>query len=190
MNLKPNPKLLHEPVWRSADGLEIRGKDLGDLIVKLTAYRSRNRLPAGDPEQEVYDYLCSRRPDKCRGPKKKGDKPAKPAVALNHRILAWVTGVVERRKALVFVDEAEASRRSAICRDCKAQTEWESRCKGCAVNVKAAASEILAGKPLGDLRGCKHLAEDCRVSVHLNEKLVENEILPDFCWRNSKNGGS
>lgn len=187
-DLKPNPKLGWDFVFRQQPlAPDIRGKSLADLIVKITAYRARNKLPPGDPERELYDQLCSKAPQKCRsGNKQKGAKekrPAKNPIALNWRILAWVTGLVERRKELVFVDEAEAERRSAICKDCPAQKDFESLCKGCAVNVREAIKGLLGGRPMEKLLGCKILSEDPRISTHLELPASENPTLPAHCWR-------
>lgn len=179
--LTPNPNLYIPRVFTDRDGVQHRADSWDALIQKVITYRLRNKIPAGDPETEVFDQVCKIYPDKCQG--KGGKRPWRSSLSLNKRILAWVVGLIDRVGDLLYVSDDERSRRAQICSSCPHQKEWRASCKGCTRDVTDAVKALLQGRGLSDLRGCDVLGEDLRLSTWLVAPEVENEHLPAHCWR-------
>lgn len=64
----PNPHLMPPGGWHLPvpGGLPaVTGASYRDLCDHVAAYRKNNRLPAGDPAQEIADYVCNTWPHFC-----------------------------------------------------------------------------------------------------------------------------
>lgn len=62
-------------IFKDKDGVVHRGSNFGELFRKISAYRMRNRIPAGDPQAEVNAQLCKLFPGYCKSEGSERPKP-------------------------------------------------------------------------------------------------------------------
>jgi hypothetical protein len=173
-----------------ADGVHVRGDSWKDVIARVTDYRRRNRMPAGDPDAEIMAQACARNPSIC------SEKRAAPIKrkTLKGRILEWLSAIkrVSAKEPLEFVDADTAKRRANVCVGCPQHVDFfgAPSCASCKATVKAMREELLKGrKPDPRLNGCAAIGIDCAVAAHLDEARIEAPEAPRTCWRKI-NGGS
>lgn len=174
----PNPNLYILPEFTDSDGMVHRARDWQELILKVTAYRSRNGFPPGNPEQEIFSQICGNYPKRCV------DNSPIRVVNYGHllvRLITWLARLLITRPS--FVSEEEATRRADICRSCPKQVKWRQQgCETCK-SVDKFAAQVLNGRPANDLLACEALYEDCRVNVWMEQPGLEGDVVPSHCWR-------
>lgn len=172
-------------VFTDVDGTIHRGESWKDLFKKIKNYRAVNQFDPGDPEVEVTIQLCAKTPHFCSH-----STSAMPAthhsLNFNARVLQWV-GILlgyKRLNKVPRVDDATAAARAAICSRCPAQRALNSSCEACIASVKVARKILLNNSTSlhQNLSCCLILAEDCSLSVHIQQP-ASGEALPAHCWR-------
>lgn len=158
------------------DGVWMAAPDKIELVKKVREYRVANNLPVGDPSQEVEDFNAA---------KTRTVYSQRIDVTLREKVVKWLESHLRLKNK--FVDEQEADRRAAICAKCpRNEIHWREgqKCRTCIENANRAGAIILMGRkqhrPLG---ACDILQQQNTVAVWLEEDKVQNEELPDFCWR-------
>lgn len=108
----------------------ILGGDFQDLVARVSEFRIINKLPLGNPEEEIQDWICRNTEADCR--------PANPAKAMPGR-KARGADVARFLKAMGawmlnggHVSQEEADRRAEICGNCQFRTTIDDAgCFGC-----------------------------------------------------------
>lgn len=159
---------------------------------KISRHRKANRMALGDPEQEVNTEFCLRYPRYCNAaslvalPNAKTSKRHREK-SFSNRVLAWLAMVFSKTfmSAIPLAGKAEANRRAEICVSCSQQKAREVGCATCGGNYKLVSEGIKKRVPgvHPELLCCQVLGEDTSISVGLNQRLVKNGELPEFCWR-------
>lgn len=152
------------------------------VILRLVAYRKRNRLPMGDPAKEVHEQACARSPDTCHDDADPTTVRHLKIASLKGRALAWVAALKARPHT--FVDEGLMRARANVCAGCPAHAPTAGGCGSCKKALKGVRQEVLGGRPIDDrMAGCLVLGEDTGVNTWLADPTVANSELPKCCWR-------
>jgi len=175
-----------------------------DLINMLAGYRATNRLPLGNPQKDIDNYICRNFPNMCgRGPTDPNieDKVelcyGQPVIKTpRERVMQWAANRMQKAGQLNRVDMDEATRRGAICAACPLKVRWNEPvegCPGCQVYVEEAESmlvKIRANKSAGNqLSGlaCTVAGHDLETACWLEEAGLRHRRnyegqLPQHCW--------
>lgn len=97
----------------SAHGMVFRGKDVDEVLERLTAYRTQNSLPLGNPEAELAAYYVEMAPHLV----KEGNKPSVnngPMQRVAERTMAVWYGKYER----LLVHSPVVEERQVVCASC------------------------------------------------------------------------
>lgn len=174
--------------FKCTDGTTIAGANWPGVIARLRAYRKRNNLPPGNPQEEVIQQACERNPGLCT-PDDGNYAATLKLATLKTRILAWFAALRARKQAqpLEFVLQAEANKRADVCLQCPHNKELtDSGCSSCKNTVKELRKVIIEGRPVDSRlahRGCNVLGEELATSVWLQSINEGNSDLPSPCWR-------
>lgn len=166
------------------DGTTIRASNnWSGVIARVAAYRKRNNLAPGNPNEEVHAQACARNPNACHEAQDPVTMKQIKIATLKGRILAWAAAL-RARKPLPFVDEALMGARANVCAGCPSHSAVAGGCGSCKKAIKAVRDDILEGRPVdGRMAGCAELGEDTGISTWLAEPTVPNGTLPPCCWR-------
>lgn len=187
INVNLYPKDGH--FFKDRDGSLHRGKDWPEVIVRVREYRKRNKMPAGDPEQEIHDQACTRNAHLCHDENPEVIKMEVRRTSMKGRVLKWLAGIRKSKsvRELQFVPEEEAKQRADICAACPVHTAYPAGCGSCKLAVRESRKEILGRRNADErLNGCNVLGEDLGSSVHLDQVRVNDSELPAECWRKQK----
>jgi len=172
--------------FKESDGSRIGADSWSGVVKRVSAYRKRAGLAAGDPLREVTEQACSRSPVLCVETDAATINQRR-IVSLKGRLLKWLAGVRAKRSSegkLDFVDGDLAKRRADYCAGCPHNTPLPGGCGSCVAALKELRKDILGGRLQdGRVQGCNQLGEDAVVSAHLDLDRVDNPELPAFCWR-------
>lgn len=166
-----------------------RGKDWSEVIARVKAYRKRNKIEPGDPDQEVHDQACQRNSNLCHDENPEQIKTELRKTSMKGRVLKWLSELrkLRSKRELQYVPEQEAKERAQICASCPNNTPYPAGCGSCKAAVKASREEILGPRVVdGRLNGCNVLGEDTATSAHVEQVRVNNAELPANCWRKQK----
>lgn len=194
----PNPHILPPDgfYFVDPDGVKHSESSWPLLYKAVREYRIRNGKAVGDVMEEVNAFTCKRYPEGCREVRKVTPAQGRGSVAnppgsmqlaagVNKWLILMVRAVADFADQLVPMPEAE--RRANICRKCPFHKPWSLNCGTCAGAAFRLGLSIRKGRdvPRGDeLMACQKLAEEVRVSVHINNmKPSANPELPEGCWR-------
>lgn len=184
MGLKFNPNLYIPIEFIDKDGTVHTARSWDELTAKVIGYRERRRIPSGNPFKEIVHQACAKVPGNCIDD---GSGIGSIFPGLNSRILHWIGNLVSTIRKLGFVSAEEAASRAKICAACPRQQAWADTCAACRTQVNNVAKELLGSRTLTpemkSLKGCNALGEDTRVSIWLTQATVEDDELPDNCWR-------
>lgn len=178
------------------DGTKIQGASWSNVVKAVGSYRARNKLPAGNPEEDVRQQVCAREPGICREVAPPGAPPRPPSqpvpasgeAQVRSRALGWLTSmrrhVGETGHPLGKVSNSEAARRASICRGCPMNKLFARGCSTCADVIADLRKRLAPDKNFDPaLGGCQVLGADLKLAVFLDEPPVSNGALPDRCWR-------
>lgn len=189
MHVNPGRQPPNGPHFQVAPGVELRAPTFEALYLLIVEYRARHALPAGDPRQDVDDYICGRWPHFCHADRKEAPPPTAPK--LSTRVAEWAAKLMRDMPAggYELVDTREAARRAEICRNCPFQEAWRQRCTPCNASTDALLSTVRRMKratPFVDL-GCKLCGNDISTSAWLDEQTMKpsddmRAKLPANCW--------
>ena len=176
-------------IFTESDGTRLKASGWKTLEAKVRGYRAVNKMPPGDPWQEINVQYCARMPHLCR----QVGEPVPPGgvgeVSFNHRVLAWIGTMVGMKRKHDFnrVDSATALSRANTCARCPKQKSLNHACEGCLLSLKDARNGLLDGVKarFKNLNPCGVLSEDCQVSVFVLQKPSNSPELPENCWRRS-----
>ncbi len=183
MKATPNPWLV--PVvtgWKFVDpsGGTITGGNLASLIAAVEAYRRRNGLSEGNPEEEVPDQLCQRNPHFC------STRHAPPvSKSAGDKVVAWVAQIARVPHVLASLASPVTAARVAACVNCpQNDVRFAPSCGSCGKN--AIELEKSLGVPNKRLMHCGQYkwsnAIACRVST-----IPADQAAPSNCWRHPDN---
>lgn len=179
--------------WHFFEGsTRLEADDFKGIIELILKNRLANGIPAGNPQQDYQNYLCSTAPHMCQGggPPAPANYAPTPSQALLTRITTWLTNLYENFNGTGTVARSEADQRANICAGCPKNVEWEVGCPTCVSNAKRLGTIIRRGEDVGDyrhLKGCQILGHDNRTAcvVQINNiwnTPETNSQLPEFCW--------
>jgi len=181
MSLEFNPNIFPPDgyVFTEPDGTRHRGDSWRDLKERIVRYRKANNFSPGDPEAEITSQLCARAPSFCRN---SNPQPVRIGPSFNAIVIGWLTRVLGLK--LPRVDDAEASRRAAICARCPAQRSLNMTCGSCITDINKLRRAVLDGADSlhKNLHPCSITGEDCSVAVHIEQPPISGQT-PDYCWR-------
>lgn len=108
----------------------IIGGDLVNLIAKVSEFRIINRIPLGDVDAEVSDWLCRHSGAPCAPAKPRDMQPGRKARGGD--VARFLKAAVEWIRSDEIVPQEEAERRAEACAGCK----WnvlidDASCLGC-----------------------------------------------------------
>jgi len=170
--------------FKESDGSIHRADSWAHVMARVVVYRKRAGLPPGDVESEVAQQACSRNPAHCA---EINDATVHQTLvaSLKTRILKYMSFLRGLGPRIPWVNAAEASRRAGVCATCPHNTALPEGCGSCRAALSAMRDEVLGrGRAKdGRLHGCAILGEDLPTSVHVDHDVVENDQLPDACWR-------
>lgn len=173
--------------FTEADGTVLRATNgWKGVISRVISYRRRNKLPPGNPTDEVHAQACERNPDACRPDPDPVHKQALKVASLKGRVFAWGASLRARRASepLPFVDAATMHARATVCAGCPAHAAISGGCGSCKRALKEVRQDLLGGRAIDErVSGCTALGEDCAVNAWLDQQTVENDELPGICWR-------
>lgn len=178
------------------DGTRIVGPSWPGVVKAVTSYRARNKLPAGNPTEEVRAQVCAREPGICHEVAPPGAPPRPPSQSVpasgeaqvRAKALSWLTSmrrhVGETGHQLGKVSNSEAARRASICRGCPMNKLFARGCSTCADVIADLRKRLASDKNFDPaLGGCQALGCDLKLAVFLDEPPVSNGSLPERCWR-------
>ncbi len=174
------------------DGATIRGSSWDNVVKRVIAYRSRDKRPISNVEEEVHAQACKNNPGLCyddSGAAMQVPRKEERRITVKGAVLKWFLNIRERlaSKDIRYVSPDEANARASICAKCPKNFGYPSGCSSCETAVKESRKAILgARKPKGGLDACGVLGEDTATSVYLDEHRVLNSDLPDNCWRKAQ----
>lgn len=168
-----------------ADGARIIGDSWPKVFEKVKAYRERQGIPVGNVEEEVISQACQRNPMFCTTETQQQKETTRKA-SLKGRVLAWLSRMVNRKEQqpLKFVDENESKERARICNTCPFNSPFVDGCSSCKAAVNSYRDALIGPeRAKAPLKGCAILGEDIEVSSRIDETRVQNDELPNHCWR-------
>lgn len=188
--------------FKDPSGPTFHGHSWSEVVARLKHYRRRNKLPLGDPSNEVADQALSRNPHLLRpaAPKESGrpkpynrsgsaPAPKKPVrVSLKAKTFTWLRSILRQKQEqdgeLQFVTQEVQKERLFVCNGCPKKQEVPGGCASCSKAYAALRSEVLDGRPFRkDQFSCSVLGADLQTMAWLDELTVENGDLPGNCWR-------
>lgn len=191
MSIRPNPNLYPDGgyIFVEGDGTQFRGDSWKNLKGKVADYRERNKLPAGDPETEIFSQYCARVPSHCKnmtdGPVRVIDGAH--SLSLNQRVMQFISNLLEwkRKTAIPRVTDSVAAERAAVCASCPRHKPLVQTCQQCLNTVKHGREVILDGAASQHqgLLACEALGEDLPLTVHIEQPPVPADRVPANCWR-------
>lgn len=181
------------------DGTKIQGASWGQVVKATRSYRARNKLPAGDPEEEVRAQTCARDPSACHEVASPNEPPRQPTqpvptsgdAQVRSRALRWLSDMKRHKGATGYplgqVGNDEAARRAATCVACPMNGALGRGCTSCADVMAELRKNLAPGKNFdARLGGCQVLGADLQLAVFLNEPKIANSALPPACWRKAQ----
>lgn len=175
-------------IFKEADGTLLKSSGWRSLYAKVAEYRRINRLPAGDPENEVQRQACDRSPQLCfesepSVPKPRTEKQHKESLkAAMLRSMSEMARRVEKNE-VSFVPDALAAARADVCRRCPAQTDVGGGCGSCKSAIKGLAKQIRGKHPELPGVGCSIFQVHTPSIAYLDDPGVRRDDLPPECWR-------
>ncbi len=168
--------------FQETDGTIIKATSWKGVAIRLISYRKRNRLPLGNPIEEVHAQACARDPQACHEDANPAMVKALKVASLKGRVLSWLSALKGRPHT--FVDEGLMRARAQVCAGCPMHAPTAGGCGSCKKAAKTARQEVLGGRPIDDrMAGCLVLGEDTAVNTWILEPGVQNPELPPCCWR-------
>lgn len=172
--------------------IELTGDSIETLALALEKYRAFNGIPAGNPRQDIVDYICGNWPHFCSddSPTFTVGTPQSITAPLSRRVADWTTRLWNLG-AENFVRTDEAERRAAICRACPLNQDFRAGgCASCVDNADRLVFIWLAGRKVADkdsLKACRatgaHLQADVFASRHPGMQDPEVAALAPGCWK-------
>jgi len=165
------------------DGARLRGDSHRSLLARIVAYRERRGAPAGNPAEELQAQLAGRNPGLVRAGANLGPVP-KQGLSFKGRILTWLAEIRKRKDSLSIVRDSDRNARVNICAGCPHNKPVASGCASCKEVIAESRNEIIGRRAVDKRMGaCQILGEELSVSTWTDDVAVENNELPNFCWR-------
>lgn len=171
--------------FREKDGSVHRStRGWTDLIGRVITYRRVNKLPLGDPAQEVHEQACQNNPGYCYEDAQPIPTPPR---TIKTAVLQWIMNLRANKSKVSFVSEPLPTERASICAGCPCNVPLKEGCAPCARVISEARKEILGGRRVdGRLHACEKFGSDAATMVHIDTTTVERPDLPDHCWLKQK----
>lgn len=172
----------------------IVGSSYQDVAEQVLRYRLANKLPVGQPLDEVFGYVCNNWPHFCSSASVPVPSPVSVKPSFTVGVMQWMARLWERQAASPrqLVSDTEAARRANICRGCPLQKDWaDYGCASCVSSIRQKGYVFRAGRETGlkGVTGCRLLVQDNTTAVFadlasLPDVPVEvREQMPNNCWR-------
>jgi hypothetical protein len=163
-----------------AHNQSFRGKDVDEVIAALTAYRTQNSLPLGNPEAEIADYYASISPWLVR---EAGSQPVvsnglRQSVA-EHTMATWY-GKYERLPGHSPI----VAERLAICQECPYAVKSFDDPETSYWNDAATKASLMTGDMAVTIKGwCRHHKFLLGLATRLvTPQKVATMPAPAGCW--------
>ena len=171
----------------------IDGDSFRNVAERLLKFRVANKLPVGQPLDEVYAYVCSNWPHFCHVPSPEQQPRTTSEPSFTIGVLHWVTRLWQRQALTPapLVSDTVAEQRAAICRACPHQRDWaDYGCGSCVEGVRQRSFVFRAGREVGTkVTGCAILKQDNTSAIFASVSSLpeatpeERAKLPNHCWR-------
>lgn len=170
--------------FKETDGAWIEAQSWGGVVKKVREYRKRNNMPAGDPDKEVIEQVCTNHPGLCWEVDEE-TKKARTVVNLKGRLLLGYRDLAKTR--VEFVPLETARDRGNVCARCPKNTELPTGCISCRLALNELRGSLIGNRPVDDrlvAHGCSVLGVELAALVHLDQPTIDNPALPKgICWR-------
>lgn len=187
---KVNPNLYFPSgyVFKEANGTLLKASSWRSLYAKVKTYREVNRLPAGDPENEVQAQACARAPQLCHEdvpstPVPRTEKQRKDSI--KSAMLRSMSEMAQRvsKKEAEFVNDGLAAARADVCRRCPMQVDVGGGCGSCKQAIRGLAQQIRGKHPELPGVGCSIFQIHTPSQAYFDDPAVRRNDLPPECWR-------
>jgi hypothetical protein len=171
------------------DGTRITGPNWSACEYNVKKYRQNRGLPVGDVHADVMAQACQRNASLCHDSNPvQVERPRGSKV--KSEVFQWLSGKSRESKnhSLDYVSDKEATARAAICRTCPRQLKISHLCATCTESRRALRKSVLQDRTIlaKDLEACAALAIDLPTAIYLAEPTVDDQNLPENCWRKRK----
>lgn len=189
MSIRPNPNLYPDGgyIFVEGDGTQFRADSWKSLKTRVEEYRARNKMPPGNPEEEIFSQYCVRMPHHCKNFSRVSVVNGAHSLSLNQRVMQFISNLLEwKRKApIARVPDSVAAERAAICAACPRHKPLVQTCQQCLKTVSHGRKVILDGASSQHqgLLACEALGEDLPMTVHIEQPPVPEDRVPAHCWR-------
>jgi hypothetical protein len=177
------------------DGIEVKieSSSTDAVIEALLRYRVNNNIPPGNPQADVYNFICGQWPHFCsnNNPYNKtvGRTPS-PDEPLSRRAVVWITRLWNMGAGNQVTKE-EAERRAKVCESCPNNSDYRAGgCGSCIEGIDRLAFNWLRQRSTPQdkqLNACKATGAILRCAVQAGQQpdLTEEEKakLTPQCWQ-------
>lgn len=176
--------------WSFPDdkGGMIHGTSYQDVAAQLAEFRTRNKLPEGEPLREVIEYLCAKNGSLCKH-RREGPPVSVPSVPdsqatpkFDDRVLQWCASWLEGFHGRINPDEIR--RRANKCKACPHNKAYNPSCGPCKRRLRRALDAVIGGFPrdaMKGLGGCSHYFWENRLAC--GSDICSDAGAPPECWR-------
>lgn len=171
--------------FKDKDGTtHISTRSWRDVINRVESYRRLNKLPMGNPEQEVLAQACARNPGHCHEDATAVPvAPSAPRSTLKSAVLTWLAGLRRIKDNLTFVSSDVAAKRTETCANCPCNVPLKQGCAPCHTFIAEMRKSLLRDRKVDPrLNSCDKFFRDTGVMVHLDSIAERRDDLPDPCW--------
>lgn len=181
-------------IEKGPGGVEIRidSHSIEATAAALLQFRLNNGTPPGNPQQDVFDFICKQWPHFCHdnSPDYLQAPPPTREEHMSRRAVNWMVRVWNLG-ANNEVQPAEAARRAAICAGCPMNVEYRAGACGPCIESLDRLGFIWRRQRTTthdeSLRACKVIGQLNVVAAQAGQlpplASDDNEKLPAGCWR-------
>jgi hypothetical protein len=173
---------------------KITGSSYTDVAEQLLRYRIANKIPVGQPMDEIVAYVCGTWPHFCTATAPQvHPKTSEPAFTI--AVMEWLKRLWERQAARpqTLAGDGEVARRAAVCHGCSFQKDWaDYGCGSCVSSVRQQSYVFRAGRETPQkVTGCSILKQDNNAACFAPASSLpdateaQRAALPSYCWRKS-----
>lgn len=162
-----------------------------EVVDAILEFRLENQLPAGNPEADLENYVCTTFPHFCSDPLTTPVPNSQNQIIVGNKfvdiIALWANSLYDQAGRMTLVTNKEAEQRSVACMNCPMQTVWEGDCPRCVENAQRITKIVRQGKEVTHwrkLHGCAAQGFCTRTAVHIDRQYLgpTNPTAPDYCW--------
>ncbi len=171
--------------FKEQDGSVHSADSWEGVMVRVTAYRKRQRKDFSRVREEVTLQACSKHPILCV--EDNGVTPARQKeVSLKGRVLKWLTSMRLRKEKenFKFVNSDMHAARTDVCIRCPLDKSLPHGCGACKAALTELRETLVGGRQTDSrIEACPILGEYLPVSTWIDDPTIVNPSLWQECWR-------